>query len=432
MGLNGIQIFKYLPGGKKLPEANCKECGFSTCMAFALKVAQKQAEISLCKFAPIELISLLGDAFKVQQHKIVFGPNLVTGDETVMFRHDKTFVNRTVIALSLETDDKHFYEKLNKYAEYSIERIGETFKVDAINLIDKGNLIEQANKVVEKGFGLILQTNDKEKISNLIQYNPIFNTNIDSLDFNANLCVNVTDLEEIKSSCSNILTQGYKNLVINLSVENKNIKQIIEELTYIRRFAIIEKNDAFTYPVMTHLKESNLYKLTAMASLLMCRYSNIIVLDEFNEALLATLFTLRQNLYTDPQKPLQVESKIYEANDPNDSSIVLLTTNFALTYFAVLNEIESSSIPAYIAITPSDGMSVLTAWSAEKFTADIAAKVIKDSILLKEHKNKRIIIPGLLSHMKDELEESIEGWEIIVGPIEAFMLPDFIKNISSS
>ena len=144
--------------------------------------------------------------------------------------------------------------------------------------------------------------------------------------------------------------------------------------------------------------------------------------------MLSTIFTLRQNLYTDPQKPLQVESKVYEVNEPDENAIVIMTTNFALTYFAVLSEIESSEIPTYMIITPSEGMSVLTAWSAEKFTPEMAAKIVKESTKLQEVKNKKLIIPGLLSHLKEELEEAIEGWEIIVGPNEAYQLQDFVKN----
>ena len=106
----------------------------------------------------------------------------------------------------------------------------------------------------------------------------------------------------------------------------------------------------------------------------------------------------------------------------------MMTTNFALTYFAVLNEVESMPFPTYIVITPSDGMSVLTAWSADKFTPEMAAKIVKESQELQKIKNKKIIIPGLLSHLKEELEEAIDGWEIVVGPNEAYQLQDFVKN----
>jgi len=139
--------------------------------------------------------------------------------------------------------------------------------------------------------------------------------------------------------------------------------------------------------------------------------------------------TLRQNIFTDPQKPLQVESKVYEFNNADENSLIFLTTNFALTYFAVANEIEALNKPAYLVVTPSDGMSVLTAWSAEKFTAQIAAKTVNQFGLAQKVKNKQIIIPGLLSHMKEEIEEVLPDFKILVGPNEAYLLGDFVKTL---
>jgi len=167
----------------------------------------------------------------------------------------------------------------------------------------------------------------------------------------------------------------------------------------------------------------------AKASIYLCKYANMLIFEDFDEALISTLMTLRQNIYTDPQKPLQVESKVYEFNNPDENSLVFLTTNFALTYFAVANEIEALNRPAYLVVTPSDGMSVLTAWSAEKFTAQIAAKTVNNAGLADKINNKQIIIPGLLAHMKDEIKEALPEFEIITGPNEAYLLNDFVKSL---
>ncbi len=429
MELSGLQIFKHLPGAKKLPEANCKKCGFPTCMAFALKVAQKQTDITKCEYAPKELLDILQEALKIQQHEITFGPNIKTGGETVMYRHEKTFVNQTVIAITLTSNDKDFDRKLEKIKNYSIERIGEIFKINAINLVDDGNLIESAQKIAANGLGLIVNTEDQQAINELKQYNPIVKSEIYS-DNQTLACVYGSTIEEIEQKSSKLQNEGYKNIVLELEIKNQPIQKSIENLTNIRRKAILEKSEPFTYPVMTRINETNPIKASAIASLLLCRYSNIIVFDIFNEALLTTIFTLRQNIYTDPQKPLQVESKVYEINEPDENAIVMMTTNFALTYFAVLSEVESSGFPTYVVITPSDGMSVLTAWSADKFTPEMAAKIIRESEPLRRIKNKRIIIPGLLSHMKEELDEAIEDWEIIVGPNEAYQLQDFVNQFN--
>ena len=146
MDLSGLQIFKHLPGAKKTAEANCKKCGYPTCMAFALKIAQKQADIDKCEHAPKELLCLLQEALKIQQNLITFGPNkdIKVGGETVMFRHEKTFVNPTVIAIKLESNDPDFDKKLEKIKNYSIERIGETFKINAVKLVDKGDFVNSA------------------------------------------------------------------------------------------------------------------------------------------------------------------------------------------------------------------------------------------------------------------------------------------------
>lgn len=432
MELNGLQIFKYLPAAKKLPEANCKKCGFPTCMAFALKVAQKQTTIDKCEFAPDEIRNILEEALKIQQHEVKFGQNnqVKIGGETVMFRHEKTFSTKTPIAITLESDDKEFDKKLAKIKSYSIERISEEFKIEAINLIDKGNLLESAKKVNDKDLALIIETKNTVIPTEIEALNPIINsTDTQNIkNNNLNICANGKTLEEIARTTTCLKESGFKKLVLNLDLQDKNPPQIVEELTQIRRLSIIDKSEPFVYPVMTRIKETDIYKATAIASFLICRYSSLIILDTFNEAMLTTLFTLRQNIYTDPQKPLQVESKVYEVNEPDENSLVLMTTNFALTYFAVLGEMESAPISSYIVVTPSDGMSVLTAWSADKLTPEMAAKVINSSEKLQKIKNKRILIPGLLSHLKEDLEEVLPEWKIIVGTNEAYQIHDFIKN----
>lgn len=427
MELSGLQIFKYLPGAKKTEHANCKECGFPTCMAFALKLGKENTTISKCPYAPQELIDKINETLKTQQYKYVLKNGIEIGGETVMFRHNKTFVSPTLIALTLYSNDKDFDKKLKQISDYSLERIGKTFKIGAINLIDNGNVISAIEKIAKNNLAIILNSSDREAITNSEQHISILNTDI-NIETNLLTTASGKNIIEIAEKSERLLSQGIKNIVINLDIKEKSTQETIEDLTYLRRLAILEKNELFTYPVMVRIEEQNIYKASAIASLAICRYANIVVLDVFNEALLATLFTLRENIYTDPQKPLQVESKVYEVNDPDENAYVMMTTNFALTYFAVLNEIESAPFSTYLVITPSDGMSVLTAWSAEKITAEMAAKIINQNEQLKKVKNKKLIIPGLLAHLKEELEENIPDWQIIVGTPEAYRIRDFIKN----
>lgn len=377
--LSGLQIFKYLPAAKKSAEGNCKKCGFPTCMAFSLKLAKGEADIELCSYAPDELKEIFSQSMKKPQKEVLLGHKnkVLIGGENVLYRHDKTFINKTAIGIVLDISQKGWEEKLKQIEEFEITRIKDVFKIDLVYL--KGNVT------------------------------PELMTKLDNLGFP---WITADDLKEV--------TQ----------IEEKSICETIGTLTEIRKKAVLEKDEKYSNPVMVYFKsEPNLCKLMAKASFYLCKYANLLIFEDFNEALISTLMTLRQNIYTDPQKPLQVESKVYEFNNVDENSLIFLTTNFALTYFAVANEIEALNKPAYLVVTPSDGMSVLTAWSAEKFTAQIAARTVNKYELAKKVKNKRIIIPGLLSHMKQEIEESLPEFEILVGPNEAYLLQDFVKSI---
>lgn len=403
MELTGLQIFKYLPGAKKAEGTNCKQCGCPTCMAYALKLAKKQADIEKCPHVPDELKEKFSESSKIQQHEIKLSENVVVGGETVMFRHDKTFVNRTAIAIELDSDDKDFDEKLERIKSFEIERIGEIFKVDAIYLTGK-NIESVRQKIENAGIAVI---SDKE-------------------DFSIALGKNIDELEK---KSSELIAQGKKDIILELEYGNKTVQEVVEQLTYLRRAAILKRHEPLTYPVMVRVPENlDLLQACAVSSLLLCRYANIIVLKNYDEALLSTLFTLRQNIYTNPQKPLQVEAKVYEFNEPDKNAPVLLTTNFALTYFAVAAELESLPFGSYLVVTPSDGMSVLTAWSADKFTTELVAKSVKDFGLAQKTDTRKIIIPGLLSHMRDELQEAMPEWEIVTGTIEACQIPEFLKK----
>ena len=402
MNLTGMQIFKYLPGAKKTEGTNCKQCGCPTCMAYALKLAKKEADIENCPHVPQELKEKFAESSKIQQHEIKLSDSLITGGETVMYRHDKTFVNRTVIALVLDSDDKDFDKKLEQIANYEIERIGEKFKVDAIYLT--GSNLEKATKKIEAAGITVISAMSTYKI------------------------VSAADIESLEKASIKVLEQGAKDIVLELGYK-KSLKDIVQELTFIRRAAIIKRYEPFTYPVMVKLpSDTDIFQLTAAASVLLCRYANIIVLPVFDAAPLSTIFTLRQNIYTNPQKPLQVEAKVYEFNEPDKNAPILLTTNFALTYFAVAGELESLPFGSYLVVTPSDGMSVLTAWSADKFTAELVARSVKNFGLFEKVNTRKIIIPGLLAHMRDELQEAMPEWEIVTGTIEACQIPEFLRQ----
>lgn len=374
MEMTGLQIFKYLPGAKKEQKANCKECGCPTCMAFALKLAKQNIEISKCPYAPDELKEKYLHSIKHPQKTIEI-QGLKIGGENVLYRHEKTFINRTTFAVLVNCKDKNFKDTIKKLNEYEIKGVNEIFHIDL----------------------LILKNYNAE----------ILNENT----------IPIISFEEF-------------NKYQFIKIFDKDFHETKKQLITIRQKAIIDKDDDYSNPVCVFMNKSDdIYTTCAKASYYICKYANMLIFEQFDEAMFSTLLTLRQNIYTDPQKPLQVESNLYEFNNPDKNSIVFLTTNFALTFFAVANELESLDVPSYLIVIPAEGMSVLTAWSAEKFTAQIVANTLKKLDIKNRINTRTIIIPGLLAHMTEELNEASPDFNFIVGTHEASAIKEFVKKL---
>lgn len=373
MEMTGLQIFKFLPAAKKEEHSNCKECGCPTCMAFALKLAKKNIDIEKCPYIKDELKEKYAHSVKHAQETVEFC-GLKIGGENVLYRHEKTFINRTVFAVLVDCANRDYLEKINRINAFEIKGVNENFKVDLIIL----------------------------------------------KNFNG---------ENIHSTVSTITQEEFEDLPITNIIDSE-FQNTKNSLLTTRQKAILEKDEKFSSPMCVWItKNDDLINICARASYYICKYANMIVFEDFDESLFSTIVRLRQNIYTDPQKPLQVESDLYKFNNPNENSIIFLTTNFALTFFAVANELESLNIPSYLIVIPADGMSVLTAWSAEKFTANIVSKTIEKLNIREQIKTRRIIIPGLLAHTKDELQEIIPDFDFVVGTIEASAIREFVKNL---
>lgn len=373
MEMTGLQIFKFLPAAKKEEHSNCKECGCPTCMAFALKLAKKNIDIEKCPYIKDELKEKYAHSVKHAQETVEFC-GLKIGGENVLYRHEKTFINRTVFAVLVDCANRDYLEKINRINAFEIKGVNENFKVDLI----------------------ILKNFNGENIHSTVP--------------------TITQEEFEKLPITNIIDSEFQN--------TKN------SLLTTRQKAILEKDEKFSSPMCVWItKNDDLINICARASYYICKYANMIVFEDFDESLFSTIVRLRQNIYTDPQKPLQVESDLYKFNNPNENSIIFLTTNFALTFFAVANELESLNIPSYLIVIPADGMSVLTAWSAEKFTANIVSKTLEKLNIREQIKTRQIIIPGLLAHTKDELQEIIPDFDFVVGTIEASAIREFVKNL---
>ena len=371
MEMTGLQIFKYLPGGKKAHEANCKKCGCPTCMAYALKLAKQNIELEKCPHISEDLRQKYMHSAKHAQQTVQIG-DLKIGGENVLFRHEKTFINRTTLAVVIDCAKRGYEKQLERIANFHIKGVNEVLTVDLI----------------------VLKNSENIKINSSI----------------ATICY-----EEL--------------LALNLDIIEENDFQTTKDyLIFTRKKAVLEKDDKYSKPICVYIKSGNLYETCAYSSYYICKYANMLLFEDFDEAMFSTLLTLRQNIFTDPQTPLQVESDLYEFNNPDKNSIVFLTTNFALTFFAVANELENLDVPSYLIVIPADGMSVLTAWSAEKFTASIVAKTLNKLDVRNKLSTRKIIIPGLLAHTLDELKEAVPDFDFVVGTNEASAIGEFVRN----
>ena len=379
MELSGLQIFKYTPASKKLPHTNCKDCGCPTCMIFSMKLAKQQIEIDKCPYLDEELKDLYLQNIRQAQKTIEIN-GLKIGGEDVLFRHEKTFNNPTALAVVVDCSISDYKNKIKEICDFELKWANEVFKVDLIilkNLKDNSELLKKSKE----------------------QSKPIF-----------------VSYEEFKALGFNIIEEQDFQVTKNLLIET-------------RCKAIIEKDENYSAPTCVVMKNDDEYSVCARASYYLCKYANMIVFQKFDKNTLLSLIMLRQNIYTDPNKTLQVDSGLYEFNNPDKTSIIFLTTNFALTYYAVASELESLPVPSYLIVVPAQGMSVLTAWSAETFNPEIVKQTLEKLDIKNKIDTRKIIIPGLLGEMAEELQQYCSDFEFIKGTNEASDISKFVENL---
>lgn len=448
MALTGLQIFKLLPGGKKEEQANCKKCGFPTCMAFSMMLAKGQVDMGECPYMSDELKEMLDKQNRPPQMEYIYGtPNkeVKVGGETVLFRHEKTFHNPPSIAIRLKSSDENFDSKLAKILSYSIERVGQEFHIDAVNLVNTDStFVEKFKILADKNLPIILTSKCARRMTEALKeaglIKPIVNLHSKSMKkivqiqkkFDVIVVLSGDNPQELEEKSKQFRELGGQKAMLLLTTSAKNPFERIKNLTEIREKAVRDKNEKFSYPILSQVPFSfDKYYDALIGAISVCKYSNVIILPDVDEAILSALFTLSQGLYTDPQKPPQVEAKLYVVGEPDSNAPVFLTTNFALSYFSVVTEIEGLDKGAYLVVTDSGGMSVLTAWSASKLTAEIIAKAVRDSKLEDKISHKNIIIPGFISSMKTEIERELAGWDVIAGPNYAADIEKFLKKYES-
>jgi acetyl-CoA decarbonylase/synthase complex subunit gamma len=444
MALTGIQIYKLLP------QTNCKECGYPTCLAFAMKLSAKQVELSACPYVtpeaktqlaesaapPIRLVALKSDGYEAK-----------AGNEVVLFRHEKTFYNKPGLFIRIYDSQpaetiKALVTEANAYA---VNYVGMDLTVDGFAVASSSgdpNAFTTAVQAVRSASKrpVILMTRDvavaRAGVKALQAETPlIYGADAKNWEGFADLAkeskaalgIIAGSLAEMAELTDKIKAKGVEDLVIDPGGRDLGAGLAIG--TTVRRLAIKKNFRALGFPVITFPGEVGDPGLEAVhAAQAITKYAGFIVLDHFNPSTIYPLLVLRQNIYTDPQKPIQVQPGIYEINAPKPEDPVLVTTNFSITYFSVANEVEGSGLPAWLLVTDAEGMSVLTAWAAGKFDAERIAKAVKGFNVADKVSRKRIVLPGHVAVLSGELEGELPDWEIRVGPREAVDLPAFMKH----
>ncbi|OPX20640.1 MAG: acetyl-CoA decarbonylase/synthase complex subunit gamma [Desulfobacca sp. 4484_104] len=446
MALTGIEIFKMLP------KTNCKECGFPTCLAFAMGLASGKAELAACPYVSEEAKEKLAEASAPPIRPVKIGMKegeKTIGGELVMFRHDKTFFNPTLMAALLTTDlsSSDVDAKIDNFAKLQFERVGlnlrpEMFAIKDVSG-DAGKFTALVKQVMDKSDAALMLMSDKPEVlkagaevakerrpvlyaatpENADEYGKL------AKELDLPLVAKADDYETLAGLASKLTGMGLKDLILDSG--SRTIKQALQDQIVIRRAPLTAKFKPFGFPTVTFPCEmtDDPMQETLYAAVFIAKYGGIVVLHDFEAHSVFPLLLERLNIYTDPQRPMIVTQGIYPLNNPDENSPIAITTNFALTYFIVSGEIEGSKVPTWLLIMDTEGLSVMTAWAAGKFVGDAVGMFVKKSGITEKAKTRTLIIPGYSAAISGDLEEELPDWKILIGPREAAHIPAFLKSL---
>ena len=445
MGLTGIQIFKLLP------KTNCKECGVPTCLAFAMNLAAGKAELSACPYVSEEARAILSEAAAppIRPLAIGSGENVVKiGGETVLFRHEKTFVNKPGLAILISDamPETEINGRLKRFKELKYERVGLTLRPEMVAVKNESGDSEKFVALIKKVKAetdavLILMSDKVEALTAGVKASadrvPLIyaatNGNAEVLanlakEYKCSLAIKADNLENLSQISERLTAAGLKDLVLDSG--SRTLRKAFEDQVFIRRAALLQRNRSLGFPTITFPCEmtKDPMKEALIAATFVAKYAGIIVLSDLQGESLFPLLVERLNIYTDPQRPMMMQEGIYPIGNPGEDSPVLITVNFSLTYFIVSGEIESSRVPSWLLVMDTEGLSVLTAWAAGKFGGDAMGAFIKKSGITEKVKHRKVVIPGAVAVVSGDLEEELgSGWEVKIGPREAAHIPAYLK-----
>jgi acetyl-CoA decarbonylase/synthase complex subunit gamma len=450
MALNGMEIYKMLP------KKNCKECGFPTCLAFAMKLAQGGTQAEKCPYMSDEAKNKLAEATAPPMKTVKFGAGervYTLGGETVLFRHEKTFVNRPRFAVLFtdKMDEEEVAKKIEHIKSINYTRINEEMYVEVVAFRcetgDRDKFLALIKKVTGECSKVVpMIITDSPDIASAAaaefadlgpllfgadeqNYEPMVNI---AKQHNLLLGVSAPGQEKLYELVQKIQNTGYRELLLDAG--SRNLKAAFDDMVNIRRTALLSGDRTFGYPAVAFVCDMARDKMMqlAMASLFIEKYASIIVLSDIDYSIALPMFALRQNIYTDPQRPMRIEQGVYKVGPADETSPLLVTVDFALTYFIVSGEVERSKVPSWILIPDAGGYSVLTAWASGKFNGKSIAKAVKDFEVENRLKTRELIIPGKVAVLKSDIEDALPGWKVIVGTEEAAALPRFLKDYRQS
>lgn len=450
---------------KLLPRTNCKECGEENCMAFATKLVNREVILDQCK--PLlqgkykESYQKLWELIKPPIKEVIIGKDdkaVKIGGKLVMYRHELTYTNPTAMAIDV-TDETSSEEisKRAKWAEnFAYEYIGQRLKLDLLAVRstsdDPQKFKAAVNTVIEASHLPIIlcSLNPEVMESGLLvaaKRRPlIYAATKSNWKEMADLAIMYAcplvvyapnDLKLLRSLVKTLLEYGVSDLVLDTGTFlNEGLADTINNLTMIRKAACKEDDELFGFPIIStpivawaekDVPEISMWNEAYLTSILINRYSDALIIHSAEGWALLPNIILRQNIYTDPRKPVAVEPGLKVIGEPDANAPLMFTTNFALTYFTVASDIESSKLNCYLLVVDTGGLSVESSVAGRKLTAEGVAEAIKKSNIEGKIKHKKLIIPGRAARLKGELEDQT-GWEIIVGPIDSSDISKFIQE----
>jgi len=436
--LTGIGIYKLLP------KTNCGECNFPTCMAFAMQVAAKKVALEACPYVSEAAKQELAESAAPPMRTVTLGAGpraLQIGGETVLFRHEEKFHHPTALAISVK-DTEDVAAAIDSIHHLKFIRSGKPVRADLIALEqagDAGSFLAAAKQLRESTeLPVVLMSRDLAALAGALEVladrRPLIyaadKSNYAqvaqlSVKFKAPLAVKGDTLEELADLSTKVKQAGVADLVLAPTIAD--VRQGLTCLTQLRRLALEKTFRPLGYPVMVLTTAQDAVQEALEALIYECKYASIVVMRGKQAWQILPVLTARFNIFTDPQVPNAVEAKVYKVGDASPDSPVLVTTNFALTYFTVEGEVENSKVPAYITAVETGGLGVLNSYADDKLTGETIAKAVKASGILTQVRHKKLVIPGLVAVLKGELEDEA-ACEVVVGPEEAAGIPNFLRT----